>query len=333
MKQLFLGVFIFVSLQSCIKTMDVAHDTHDTIYLSRLQIDTFTRTNTVTDTFVIHDNHADTVTQIKHDTLIIVKTRTDTLFKSFLDTVYLTRAIHDTTVQIVTVIKHDTLQGNTTVVVRHDTVINNVIVPVHDTVSKTVYLHDTLNNFVKVFIHDTVVKIDTVVTYDTVTNYVSVNYLNYPVPAPDSGKLLYIALDTVPGMVIHTIEFQNVFSWTPVAPIESHQGIFQQDKKYSLDQSNLNPYAGSTKQYQLYIPGPMVANIIITYDYGVDAPQAVPLFQFDTFNYGAGVQKVWQVYAPSGIASPPGTRYLNNTSTFSNIDLTQVFSLTIRNHY
>ena len=82
---------------SCVKTVDVFHDVHDTVFLSKPTTDTFRTVTIHTDTVVKQDNHVDTVIQVRHDTLIITKTTTDTLYQ------------RDTIVQTHTVITVDTV--------------------------------------------------------------------------------------------------------------------------------------------------------------------------------------------------------------------------------
>jgi hypothetical protein len=94
MMKYFLILLTFASalfFPSCVKTVDVFHDVHDTLFLSRLQTDTFRTVTVHSDTVVKQDNHADTVIQVRHDTLIITKTITDTLFQR--DTVLQTHTI------------------------------------------------------------------------------------------------------------------------------------------------------------------------------------------------------------------------------------------------
>ena len=162
-------------LNACTKKIDVIHDIHDTVYMSQLKSDTFTRVSVHMDTVIKYDNHVDTVIQVRHDTLILTKTTTDTLFKYFLDTVYLTKILHDTT-------------------------------------TKLVYMYDTVNNIEVVVQHDTVLKTNTVVTVDTVYGY-SLG-VNYPVPAKDSGQI-YITFDTVPGFILHDIQITNLLTYIP----------------------------------------------------------------------------------------------------------------------
>jgi hypothetical protein len=168
----------FVSIlccTSCVKTVDVEHNIHDTLYLFQ-KIDTFRITTVRTDTVIKHDNHVDTVIQVRHDTLILTKTITDTLFKYYLDTVYLTKILHDTVTEIV-------------------------------------YIHDTVNNIRVVTQHDTIIQTNTVVVVDTVYSYYSLG-VNYPVPARDSGQI-FITFDTVPGLTINNIQIINLQSYVP----------------------------------------------------------------------------------------------------------------------
>lgn len=294
--------FLLLLFVSCTKYIDKV-DTqtlHDTLW--RLQVDTVHTFAMVRDTVIKLDTHVDTITQVKHDTLFITTTKTDTLFKSFLDTVYLTKTFRDT-------------------------VVKQVVIQLHDTVSKYVYLHDTINNFEKVFIHDTVVKITTTVQHDTVYRYYE-NAFGYPVPAKDSGQLLYIYLDTVPGFILKSIEFQNIYTFHQT-PGDYFQGIFSQDNTYTT--LDVNPYTVNNPQvsYQLNIPGPMVCNIIITYDWTVETPVT---FELDTFNPGPGIRSEWKTYSPGGLGGAPGTKF-SNQAQFQSINMPRVFSMRITNHY
>lgn len=131
---------------SCVKTMNVEHDFHDTVYLPST-IDTVHIVVVRTDTVIKQDNHLDTVIQVKHDTVIVTKTTTDTLFRILYDSIYLTKISHDT-------------------------------------ITKTQYLTDTITNYITVIKYDTILKINTVTVTDTLYQYV--NPSGYPVPATDS---------------------------------------------------------------------------------------------------------------------------------------------------
>lgn len=170
-----LSVASFACLNSCVKKIDVIHDIHDTVFISPLKTDTFSRVTIHTDTVIKNDNHIDTVIQVRHDTLILYKTTSDTLFKYYLDTVFLTKTLHDT-------------------------------------VTKSVYMFDTVNNIQVITLHDTIIRINTVVTVDTVYTYS--NSTNYPVPARDSGQI-YITFDTIPGFVLTDIQITNLLSYIP----------------------------------------------------------------------------------------------------------------------
>jgi hypothetical protein len=277
---------------SCTKKIDVLHDIHDTLYLQQVRVDTFHSVFTRIDTIVLHDNHKDTVVQIKHDTLILTKTTTDTLFKNLFDTVYLTKTLHDT-------------------------------------ITKTVYIHDTLNNCFTIIIHDTVIRIVTVVQIDTVTNYVRSNWLNYPVPAPDSVKQFFVHFDTIPGLTITSIEFQNIYSWDLSA---GSFGFFSQDITYNAPIFTQVAFNGPAPvhDWQIYLPGPMVCNIIITYNWldGV----TFPIFQLETFPSNPGPITRWETTAPGGISQGPGSIHIGQTSRFDYINLPSVFEMNIRNH-
>lgn len=172
-----LSVATILCFTSCVKTVDVEHDIHDTLYLLQPRTDTFRTVAVHTDTVIRQDNHVDTVIQVRHDTLILTKTTTDTLFKFYLDTVYLNRILHDTVTQIV-------------------------------------YLHDTVNNIRIIIQHDTIIQTNTVIVVDTVYDYGYNLGLNYPVPAKDSGQI-YIVWDTVPGLIINNIQIVNLGSYIP----------------------------------------------------------------------------------------------------------------------
>jgi hypothetical protein len=316
MKQILIALVVIVSLHSCTKTITVDHDIHDTTYISQYQIkiDTFNRFSIVRDTVVIQDTHTDTVTQIKRDTLIVTTKKTDTLFKSFYDTVYLSKFIHDTVISVKTI-------------VQKDTVFTTQIVQLHDTVSKYVYLHDTIDNFQKIFIHDTVIQINTITKVDTLTNYITANWLGYPVPAPGAGQLLYVYLDTIPGLVIHSIEFQNIFSWVPMPQMENYPyGLFTQDVTYFKFDNN--PYVNDGRNLQIAVPGPMVCNIIINYDWTAETGAS---FRLDTFNPGPGIYSSWETHSPGGLGGSPGTVFKGQVATFQSINLPNVFQLTIAN--
>jgi hypothetical protein len=277
-----------ILLNSCTKKIDVIHDIHDTIYLEQTRVDTFHIVVTRIDTVILHDNHTDTVVQIKHDTLILTKTTTDTLFKNIFDTVYLTKTLHDT-------------------------------------VTKTVYVHDTINNYICVVKHDTVIQIVTVVQIDTVTNFIRTNWNNYPVPAPDSGKLLFIHFDTIPGLTITSIEFQNIYSWFPAAG--SSPGYFFQDVTYHAPIFTQVAFNSPPPfhDWQIYLPGPMVCNIIITYDW--DANTSHPVFQLETFPTNPGPRTIWETTAPGGLPGP----HMGQVSRLDYINLPTVFEMNIRN--
>jgi hypothetical protein len=196
MKQILILLFVvsFTGFTSCIKTVDVQHNFHDTVYLSPLKPDTFRTTATQIDTVIRYDNHIDTVIQVRHDTMILIKTTTDTLYRFYADTVYLTRILHDT-------------------------------------VTKMVYLHDTLNNTRTIIQHDTVIRTNTVVVADTVYNYGSALGLNYPVPAKDSG-FIFITFDTVPGLTINNIEIVNLQSYVPGSGTDQTLPVYSQVSNY-----------------------------------------------------------------------------------------------------
>ena len=196
--KLFLILLSLVSvtwLSSCVKTVDVEHSIHDTLYLFHPQTDTFRTVTVHTDTVVRQDNHIDTVIQVRHDTLILTKTITDTLFRYYLDTVYLNRILHDT-------------------------------------VTETIYLHDTVNNIRIIVEHDTIIKTNTVVRVDTVYSYgYSLGGLNYPVPARDSGRI-YIVWDTLPGLIINDIQIINLGSYVPGSQTDQTPAQYSQVSDY-----------------------------------------------------------------------------------------------------
>ena len=196
MKQFLVLLFVVsvTGLTSCVKTVDVQHDIHDTVYLSPLKPDTFRTITIQIDTVIKYDNHIDTVIQVRHDTLILIKTTTDTLYRYFLDTVYLTKILHDTITQMV-------------------------------------YLHDTVNNTRVVIQHDTIVQTNTVVVVDTVYNYGSALGLNYPIPATDSG-FIFITFDTVPGLTINNIEIVNLQSYIPGSRTDQTPPAYSQVNNY-----------------------------------------------------------------------------------------------------
>jgi hypothetical protein len=277
-----------ISLNSCTKRIDVIHDIHDTLYLEPVRVDTFHSVVTRIDTIVLHDNHTDTVVQIKHDTLILTKTTVDTLFRNLFDTVYLTKILHDT-------------------------------------VNKTVYVHDTINNYICIVKHDTVIQVVTVVQIDTVTNFIRTNWKNYPIPAPDSGQLLYVHFDTIPGLTITSIEFQNIYSWVPEAG--NSPGFFSQDITLHAPIFTQVAFNGTppVHDWQIYVPGPMVCNIIITYDWNATF---LPVFQLETFPTNPGVRTTWETYAPTGIPGP----HTGQVSRLDYINLPTVFQMNITSH-
>src|SRR5450432_432423 len=224
------AISMVVIYTSCVKTVDVIHNIHDTTILNHLQIDTFTRTSVKYDTTVIHDNNLDTVIQVKHDTIVVKTTTTDTLFKVFSDTLYLTKTVYDTTVKTATIIKHDTVINYMTVT-KYDTVTNYVTVLKHDTVTKTQYLHDTLNNFTTVIQSDTIIKINTVIKTDTLYQYGFIS--NYKVPATDS-MTIYLEYDTLPlTFKWDSIVIQNIETYVPpLIPFESGPTYTQQNTYY-----------------------------------------------------------------------------------------------------
>ena len=65
--------------------------------MSPLKSDTVTRVAIHMDTVIKYDNHIDTVIQVRHDTMILIKTITDTLLQ------------HDTIVRTNTVVTMDTV--------------------------------------------------------------------------------------------------------------------------------------------------------------------------------------------------------------------------------
>jgi hypothetical protein len=226
MKQLLLVVLLIASLQSCIKTVDVTHDIHDTTYINLAG-----HNDTVSHFAIIHDTITrssvanDTVQIVKHDTLYITTTRIDTVLRYFIDTAYITRTVHDTVIRVQEIVK---VQHDTTQIWSYDTVYVNRNVTVHDTVSRVQYLHDTINNVSVVYLHDTIVRIDKVITHDTVLRYNSL----YPVPATDSVvmKYQYDPHDTTlyPGKYGgYDSGWIHVFSVTFTSVVPSPDGTYQ----------------------------------------------------------------------------------------------------------
>ena len=192
--------------------------------MSPLKSDTSTRVTIHTDTVIKYDNHLDTVIQVRHDTMILIRTTTDTLLQ------------HDTVVSTNTIVTRDTVYAYSLGV--------NYPVPARD--SGQIYItFDTIPGFILTDIQITnllsyipgTLTDQTPAQYTQVSDYVPINYPNYgwmihPV-GPMICNIVFYYSWTVPNNITTTLEtFDHSHSWStlPLNPTGGADGTIHSSK-------------------------------------------------------------------------------------------------------